>query len=45
MCQPYKNKYYCATSLKTDGTYATWDYCNGTKCPSKGAANTCKGDC
>ena len=36
VCQPYNNQYFCATSLKSDGRYSGWDYCDATKCPNKG---------
>ena len=36
VCQPYNNKYFCATSLKSNGRYSGWDYCDATKCPNKG---------
>ena len=36
-CTPYNGKFFCATSLKADGRYATWDYCDITQnCPNEG---------
>ena len=32
-CQAYNGRSYCATSLKSTGKYATWDYCVDIKCP------------
>lgn len=31
-CQAYKSKFYCATSVKADKKYQTWDYCIKEKC-------------
>ena len=35
-CQPYNGKYFCGTSIKSDGHYSAWDYCDSTKCPLTG---------
>ena len=31
-CAPYQGKHWCATSLKADGTYQEYDYCDMAKC-------------
>ena len=31
-CQAYKGQFYCATSVKADKKYKTWDYCIKEKC-------------
>ena len=35
-CAPYQGKHWCATSLKADGTYKEYDYCDMTKCGDNG---------
>ena len=37
-CKKHKNYEFCATELKQDNTYKSWDYCNQLNCPIKGDA-------
>ena len=38
-CAPYGSRHWCATSLKDDGSYKDYGYCNMAKCASDGNTN------